>query len=106
MRGTLKFTFSVAVSTKFVFTSNLSFKASTTSFISISGAEAPAVIPMDFISISESQLISVALCSSYSGLFVACFGSALCCLVFLYTAVLSYALVARLHGYGDAVISA
>ena len=61
MRGTLKFTLSVAVSTKWVFISNLAFKASTTSFTSIYGADAPAVMPTDFIFLSEFQLISAAL---------------------------------------------
>ena len=44
-------------------------------------------------------------CSSYPRLSLACSGSALCRLVFLHASVLPDALVAGLHGYGDAFIS-
>ena len=44
-------------------------------------------------------------CSSYPGLSLACSGSALCRLVFLYAAVLTDALAAGLYRDGDAFIS-
>ena len=52
------------------------------------------------------QSITSFFCSSYPGLSLACSGSALCRLVFLHAAVLPDALVAGLHGDGDAFISA
>ena len=51
------------------------------------------------------QSITSFFCSSYPGLSLACSGSALCRLVFLHASVLPDALVAGLHGDGDAFIS-
>ena len=51
------------------------------------------------------QSITSFFCSSYPGFSFACSGSALCRLVFLNASVLPDALVAGLHGDGDAFIS-
>ena len=51
------------------------------------------------------QSITSFFCSCYPGLYLACFGSALCRLVFLHAAVLPDALVAGLYRDGDAFIS-
>ena len=56
--GTLNETFSIAVSISSFFTLYRLSKASITSFIKISGADAPAVIPTDFMSSNGFKVIA------------------------------------------------